>query len=37
VAAVLAGIGLIFMPIQLILLALIGTIAFYLAEAIKTN
>ncbi len=37
VAAVLAGIGLIFMPIQLILLALIGTITFYLAEAIKTN
>ena len=37
VAAVLAGIGLIYMPLQLILLAFLGTITFYLAEAIKNN
>tara|TARA_B100000900_G_C20334212_1_gene615430 strand:- start:93 stop:605 length:513 start_codon:yes stop_codon:yes gene_type:complete len=37
IAAVLAGVGLIYMPLQLILLAIIGTVTFYLAEAIKGN
>lgn len=35
VAALLASIGVIYMPLQLMILALVGTCTFYIAEAIK--